>query len=87
MTTFPSGGGGKIRGARLKRAGLKAGIPDLMLVFKGQYYGLEIKTTSGKLSENQKNMHDIIKKSGGKVAVVRSISDTEKVINEWRILR
>lgn len=56
-----------------------------MIIHNGLYYGLEIKTKSGKLSENQKNMHELIKKCGGKVAVVRSISDTEKVINEWQL--
>jgi hypothetical protein len=33
FTAFPSGGGGRIRGAHLKRMGLKAGVPDLV-VFK-----------------------------------------------------
>ena len=36
ITCFPSGGGGKIRGARLKKMGLSSGWPDLQLIHKGQ---------------------------------------------------
>lgn len=44
-------------GARLKRMGVKAGVPDLSLpVPKGRYHGLyiELKTITGRLSEPQK---------------------------------
>lgn len=30
-TTFPAGGGGKVRGAQLKAMGLKAGVPDILI--------------------------------------------------------
>lgn len=44
-------------GARLKRMGVKSGVPDLCLpVAKGKHHGLyiELKTKTGKLSDNQK---------------------------------
>src|ERR1700682_4291340 len=30
FTAFPAGGGGRVRGARLKAMGLKGGVPDLL---------------------------------------------------------
>jgi len=36
-TTFPSGGGGFIRGANLKRMGLKPGMPDLVIFDYGGF--------------------------------------------------
>lgn len=44
-------------GARLKRMGVKAGVPDLCLpVARGNHHGLyiEMKATSGKLADTQK---------------------------------
>ena len=87
VTCFPSGGGGKIRGAMLKRMGLVAGWPDLQIIHKGMYYGLEVKTEKGKVSENQKAIHDSLKKQGAKVAVVRTPEQAWIQIKEWGLGR
>lgn len=87
LTCFPSGGGGKIRGAMLKRMGLVAGWPDLQIIFKGKYYGLEVKTEKGKVSENQKAIHDSLIKQGAKVAVVRTPEEAWIQIKEWGLGR
>ena len=47
FTAFPAGGGGRVRGAKLKKAGLQAGWPDIQLIYQGYYYGLEVKTETG----------------------------------------
>lgn len=55
FSTFPSGGGGKVRGAQLKARGLKAGWPDILILGQnGRWIGIELKTTKGKLSDEQK---------------------------------
>ena len=87
MTCFPSGGGGKIRGAMLKRMGLVAGWPDIQIVYKGKYYGLEVKTPKGVVSENQKSLHESLTKQGAKVAIVRSPYDAMNQIRDWGIGR
>lgn len=46
-----------IKGARLKKMGLRSGVADLILLIpKGRYHGMciEMKSTKGKLSDNQK---------------------------------
>ncbi len=46
-----------VTGSRLKQAGLKSGVPDIVLpVAKGEYIGLyiELKYGKNKLTENQK---------------------------------
>lgn len=42
-TTFPAGGGGKDRGSRLKRMGMKAGVPDLLIFVKKYLARSELK--------------------------------------------
>ena len=90
-TFFPAGevGGGRraiIRGSRLKRMGLQPGWPDLQFVYKGKYHGMEIKTIKGRVSKTQDDMHKKLEKQGACVAVVRSIDEAIKTLNDWKLL-
>mgnify|MGYP001214145176 CR=1 FL=1 len=87
LTSFPLGGGGLKRGIKLKRSGCVAGWPDLQILHNGLYFGLEIKTERGKVSEAQKVIHRQLRKQGARVAVVKSILETKKKINDWNLLR
>lgn len=87
FTAFPAGGGGRVRGAKLKKAGLQAGWPDIQLIYKGQYYGLEVKTPQGRLSPSQSKLHQKLIKDGCKVAVVRSVKEMMETIIDWRLVR
>ena len=80
----PNGGsrkGGAIEGARLKKTGVKSGVPDITVVYDGMYYGLEVKRPAtdkhpkGYLTQSQKDMHKQIRKVGGSVATVYSVAD------------
>ena len=65
----PLGGGklGAMRMGMLKKSGLRPGIPDLFLpVARGSFFGayIEMKTKTGKLSENQKEFIAAVEKQG-----------------------
>jgi len=63
MFHVPNGGArSKSEGARLKREGVKAGIPDIFLpVPRGRYYGLFIEMKrSGNLSRLSRVQYDIL---------------------------
>ena len=87
----PNGGRRNIGTARkLKAEGVKSGIPDINLVHKGQFYGLEVKkpkthTPKGTLSKSQKSRISQIKASGGIVAVVYSVAGVERILEIWGI--
>ena len=90
-TFFPAGEagggrGGNVRGARLKRMGLQPGWPDLQFLHKGRYFGMEVKTKTGRLSQSQRRMHSLLEEQGVSVAVVRSINDVLERCNEWQLL-
>jgi hypothetical protein len=87
FTAFPAGGGGRVRGAKLKKAGLQAGWPDIQLIYKGQYYGLEVKTPQGRLSPSQSRLHQKLIEGGCKVAVVRSVKEMMEHIIDWGLVR
>lgn len=78
FSTFPAGGGGKMRGAALKAAGLKPGMPDIFpLIINGNVYGIELKAEKGHLTDVQHEMHTLLKLSGGvkEIAVCRPTLD------------
>jgi hypothetical protein len=73
-------------GAKLKRMGVKAGIPDFLLydTQSGYLYCIEVKTKVGALSAQQKAWKAQFDRSPtGRYAVVRSTEEANQVIAEW----
>ena len=64
-----------------------SGWPDIQLLYKGVYYGIEVKLVGGKLSDNQRRIHKEIIKQGGYVEVVRSKNDAIDAIKDWKLHR
>lgn len=84
-TTFPAGGGGRFRGAQLKRAGLRPGVPDILLFKDGCAYGIELKAAKGSLSGEQKACHMALALAGVPVKTCRTLDDVLFALTEWAI--
>lgn len=82
-TTIGHGGGGKTRGAILKAMGVKPGWPDIIILapsishVASRFIGLELKTSRGRLSPAQKDVHLNILYIGGFVHVCRTLAEVE----------
>jgi Holliday junction resolvase len=61
---------------RIENTGSSAGIPDILCCKDGRWLLLEVKTEQGRLSESQKDFHDLAARFGAEVHVVRSVDDT-----------
>lgn len=83
LIAFPAGGGGRMRGARLKTTGLTAGMPDLLLFYDRRAWGIEVKTPRGTLSPAQRDMHAALEQAGIPTAVVRSVDDAVRAVLQW----
>ncbi len=95
-TTFPAGGGGKVRGARLKAAGLRAGMPDILVIgpqaFAVPYepwsvtvplvVGIELKAAKGRLSPAQTDTLKALDACGIPTTECRSVEEVEKALEE-----
>jgi len=55
----------------------RRGVPDIILVRGGYFYGLEVKTNKGRSSVHQESFKEDCEKAGGKYYVVRSIEDVQ----------
>ena len=87
-TTFPSGGGGIVRGKGLKEKGLKAGVPDILIIARGEIYWIELKKPKkGRLSKDQNIIIPRLELAGCKTAVCKSLEDVEITLNNWGLVR
>lgn len=74
-----------VAGARLKRLGMVAGVPDLALLTDGQLWFFEVKAAKGRVSEAQEAFMDAAYELGAQSAVVRSLDDVAMALARWGI--
>lgn len=81
--------GGKrnaIEAAKFKQMGVRAGFPDLILLVPNKLYpflGIELKTKSGRQTENQKAYQREFESIGAKYVIVRSLDDFIKIVTDY----
>ena len=84
---IPNGGKrGKLEACRLKAQGVKPGVPDLHLpVARAGYHGLwiEMKTATGRLSEDQRKIIAMLCAEGHRVEICRSAADAVEVLEDY----
>jgi hypothetical protein len=83
-----SGGYRKPKEAAIyKGLGAIAGLPDVMVLFKGTLYAIELKTETGKPTENQLHVVEAIRTAGGHACVVYGLDRALACLEAWGILR
>ncbi len=93
IASFPNGvfiSGTPVQRAKrwniLKAEGAMLGMPDLIICIpSGAYHALfiEMKTSKGKLSENQVICHQLLESAGYRVKVCRSLDDFIQAIHNY----
>lgn len=64
--------------------GAPAGTPDILGVINGKLFGLEAKTTKGKVSETQRVWHSRAEREGVRVGVFRTVGEALGFVETWR---
>lgn len=84
---IPNGGlRNKITAARMKREGVKAGVPDIQIITKsGASALIELKASKGTLSDAQKEWRDWCGSNAVPHAVCRSVGDVQAALLDWNI--
>lgn len=80
FTSFPAGGGGRVRGAILKGTGLAAGEPDLEILYDGRCWKIELKVPGGRLSAVQVERHKVLRAAKIPVAVIHSLDELRALL-------
>lgn len=55
------------------------GAPDLLVCYRGKFYGVEIKTPTGRQRAAQKGHETAIRRAGGEYLIIRSVEDAERL--------
>jgi hypothetical protein len=72
----PNGGArSPVEASIFKGQGVKAGVPDIAIIHRGRYIGIELKASAGKLSDAQETMHTRLVLAGAVVATCRSLDE------------
>lgn len=72
----------KTQGHRRSPKGVKKGFPDVVVIIRGKFVGIELKSSKGRQSKEQKEMEKNIKLNGGFYFLVRSIKDLEEALKK-----
>jgi hypothetical protein len=71
----PNGGWrSRTEAAILKSIGTVAGVPDVLCIFEGRTYALELKAKGGRVTDVQRVTHDRMRAAGAEVATAVSES-------------
>jgi hypothetical protein len=71
------------RGARV-RYGLAVGSADLVGCLAGRFVALEVKTATGRASQEQRQWLTLVRRYGGFSAIVRSVEEAREAIARAR---
>lgn len=66
---------GRNEGGRWKERGCKAGVPDILTIYRGSVLFLEVKSLKGRLQPSQKERIPEINNAGAGVVIVKSVED------------
>lgn len=85
----PANGGYRrpIEASILKGLGVKSGVPDLIIIKSGKTFALELKTSAGKLSDNQITAIGALTQAGAEVGVTYGLEAAIGWLEERGILR
>jgi hypothetical protein len=72
--------------AKLKAMGVTPGIPDLIIIADGKTYGLELKTSRGRLSPEQKGMLAVLNAAGAFASVAYGLDQAISILQAWGLL-
>ena len=84
----PNGGWrSRVESAILKAIGTVAGVPDIICIFQGRCYALELKGERGRVTDVQRVVHERLRESGAHVAVAHGIDQALAQLERWQLLR
>jgi hypothetical protein len=76
-----------IEAAILKGLGVRAGVPDLIIIHDGKTYGLELKADGNKPTKLQIEAQDAMRTAGAEIAVAVGLDAALQQLEQWQLLR
>jgi hypothetical protein len=85
----PANGGwrSRVESAILKGLGVRAGVPDVIAIHRGEVFALEIKTENGKATTAQLQAIKDMRRAGGHAEVCHGLDHALAQLEAWGLLR
>ncbi len=85
----PANGGwrSKAEGGILKALGVRAGLPDLIIFYRAQIFGLELKASYGRLSPAQRQTLNDMEVAGARTHIAHSLDEALVTLECWGVMR
>ena len=68
-----------------KARGVKAGLPDFIILYQDRLLGIELKSEKGRLSPEQVETGKAWMALGHDTAIARSLEDVQAILDVWKI--
>ncbi len=73
--------------AIMKGLGVVAGVPDVIAIFQGNVYALELKAEGGRATAKQLEAVENIRNAGGFACVAEGLDRALRCLETWKLLR
>ncbi len=84
----PNGGKRHVSYAvKLKKLGLKPGVPDIIAVYRGHNYALELKAPGGRASVAQREMLAALDDNDWFTAICEGLDPALRVLESWGLIK
>jgi hypothetical protein len=84
----PNGGWrSPVEAAIMKSLGTRAGVPDLIIIYAGRTYGLELKADGNRPTKIQKEAQDAMRAAGAEVATAVGLDAALRQLEDWHLLK
>jgi hypothetical protein len=85
----PANGGRRTKAEAgiFKALGVRAGVPDLIVLYRSQVFGLELKAATGELTPLQRQTLNDMEVAGARTAVAHSLDEALVTLECWGVLR
>ena len=76
-----------VEAAIFKGLGARAGLPDVLILYRGQLYGIGLKSEAGKLTDIQRDTIDAMQSAGAICCVVHGLNEALHWLEVHELLR
>jgi hypothetical protein len=85
----PANGGQRspVEAAILNGLGVRAGVPDLILIYRGQMFALELKADGRKSTALQNEAQEAMQRAGAEVATAVGLDQALTQLEHWELLK
>lgn len=86
FTSIDHAGGGRLQQAMKQGRGVKAGLADIWIVWRGKLHCLELKKpTGGTVSEDQRRVAEGLHRAGVSTLLAKNIEQVQQCLVIWKI--